>query len=139
MLLKGLTSVVEFSSRRPRLTLLLALAALTISIVLLARVRIDSSLSAMLGGDNAAAEALARITDDFHAAEDLLVLASAPASLPIPEAEHVLIEYAERFAAAAEEPAGAAAGITGVRYRPDPSFEDYLRETVLPAGVFANE
>jgi len=135
MLVNGLTRVVDSCSRRPRLTLLLAFAALTISIVLLARVRIDSSLSAMLGGDNAAAEALAHITDDFHAAEDLLVLASAPASLPAPQAEQALLEFAGRLVAAASQPGAVEAGITGARYRPDPAFETYIRETVLPAGT----
>lgn len=135
MLLRLTTSVVAISARRPRTVLLLAATLLALSIGVLSGSRIDSTLSGMLGGENPAAEALARITDDFHAAEDLLVLASAPSSVPVAQAQQQLLEYAERFSAAAETPAAGGEGITRIRYRPDPSFETYFREIVLPSGV----
>ena len=129
------TAIVAFASRRPWLVLSLASIILAIAIASLSRVRIDSTLSGILGGDDPAAEAIARITDDFHTAEDLLVLVSAPATATETEAERLLVGYAARFVAAGQEPDASAAGVTGVRYTPDDSFETYFRQVALPAGT----
>jgi len=135
MLVDRLARLVEGIARRPRSVLAVLFLALALCVGSLSRMRIDTTLSGMLGGENPAAEALARITDDFHSAEDLQLLIEADGAIEPALAQKQLLEFATAFAAAAGEPGGAAAGITGVRYLADAEVEAYFRETVLPAGA----
>lgn len=128
-------AVVALAAGHPRVVLALASIVLGLAVLVLSRVHVDSTLSAIVGGDNPAAEAIARITDDFHTAEDLLVLASAPSSGTSAEAELALVGYAARLASAAAGSDGVSAGITRVRYGHDDSFEAYFRDIAIPAGV----
>lgn len=127
--------LTDVSSRCPWRVLLIASLAVGASIFGLSRLHVDTTLAGMLGGDNAAAAALARINDEFHAAEDLLVVASAAPGTGEAAARGQLLSFAERLADAAGREAGRSIGVTGVRYRADPEFENYIREVVVPAGV----
>lgn len=126
---------VALAASHPRFVLAIASLVMGLAVFALSRVHVDSTLSAIVGGDNPAAEAIARITDDFHTAEDLLVLASAPSSDTVAEAELKLAEYAARLTTESAQPDGVNMGITRVRYQPDDSFEEYFRDVVLPAGM----
>lgn len=134
-------SMVDASARHPRATLAIALLLSLLSVLALTRARVDSTLSGMLGGHNPAAESLARIADDFQAAEDLLILVSLPeepgaASQPTPDDVQRLLAYTERLRGLIEASPDARAAVIAIRDRPDPAIATFIRESVIPAGLF---
>lgn len=103
-------------------------------VLLLSRVRVESSLGAMLGRESPAAAALDRVMNGFEASEELLVLAGAPDSLSAAEARERLLAFGDRLAAAVHADPEASRMASGVRFRRDPSIEAFVRETIVPAG-----
>jgi len=130
------TSIVAAATRHPWRTLSIAAAIAALSILALSHVHVDSTLAGMLGGGSPAADALARITDEFEAAEDLLVVACAPDDLPLPEAQARLQQFGDRFVRMAERSPEAPGRIASIGIGSDPSIARFIRDVVLPGGTY---
>lgn len=111
-----------------------ALVVLVASIVLLARMRIDSSLEAMLGRDAEAAGAMHRVTTRYRAGDSLMVLISADNSQTDPKP--ALRRYAQVLVARLELLDRDAQLIEWLRLGPDPAVPRFAAEHMLPAGAF---
>lgn len=127
--------VVAGVTRRPWTALSGALCVALLSLWALSTVRVDSTLSGMLGGQNASAAALATVADEFHAAEDLLVLATAREGASDLEAEAALLDFGHRLEAELSLDPVAKGQVDSVRFQPHPGVEKYIRERLIPAGL----
>ena len=122
-------SPLNLCLNRPRLTLLLAAALTVLAGAMIARLRPQTSLTAMFDASNPSVAALERIVGRFPVAEELLVLASLPDDAPADAGR--LRDFAERLAGRlAREPT-----VAGVRYEAGPEFRDFVAEQVVPNGL----
>jgi hypothetical protein len=108
------------------------LAALSVLAVM--RIRPDASLESMMSKDDPAAVAAVRVLNNFPAAEDLLVLASAPAGGPPRAGE--LIEFAKRLEAAIRQSPEASKLCGTVQYRLDAQMREYFEKVLVPNGLY---
>jgi len=130
----ALVRIVDASARHPRLTLAVAAVIVLLSVLGAARMRLSASLADMFGTGSPAAVTMARITSDYSAADELLLVVTADAAGPA--AAEQLGAYAERLRRVIESDAAAAAMTAHVRSQRDTSYDAYIREVALPAGAY---
>ena len=90
-----LRDAVTWPARRPLGGLAVAFVLIAISVILVLRLRADTSLEPMFSRDDPAGRAMLRVLKQFSAAEELIVLATAPESAPGPQPK-LLTDFAER-------------------------------------------
>ena len=139
--------VARWSAANPRRVLGLCAALLLVGALLLTRVRVDTSLTAMLGEDAPAALAMERVLADYDGTDALLVLVEPEGAArelaapeagrgPTPQQQAAMLRFAERFELALRaEPAGAEL-VTTVRWRPEPAIVQWVTRTMIPAGAY---
>lgn len=117
-----------FANRR---AILAAGVLLTVaSIVLVSRVRAETSLQAMIGDRAPSSRALAHIIEHYAVGEELLIHARAPADHAFARRE--LVDLAQRV----EELAAAHPDlITRVRYRVEDDAAGYIEDVLVPAAL----
>ncbi|MFN8779437.1 MAG: MMPL family transporter [bacterium] len=131
----ALANLAAGCAARWKLVLLLTAVSLVFSIVGLSRMRIDSSLEAMLGRDAQAAGAMHSVMTRYRSGDALMVLISADA--PATEATRgTLVRHAELLKLAIHDADRVAASVAWVRLGPDPELARFAAERMLPAGVF---
>ncbi|MFN5944885.1 MAG: MMPL family transporter [Phycisphaerae bacterium] len=130
-----LGSLAARCAARWRAVLLLAAIALVLSIFSLSRMRIDSSLEAMLGMNAQAAGAMHRVTTRYRSGDALMVLIAtdAPASQT---ANDALVRHAQLLTRAIHDADRESRSVDWVRMGPDPALARFAAERMLPAGVF---
>lgn len=104
-----------------------------LALLAIASVRIDSSLTAMIGEREPVARALARVVEDFAAGEELILLVRDPDAPALPAARERLRGFAERFEALALEQASDL--VHAVRWRVDPAAEAFVRDVLIPGSI----
>ena len=110
------------------LVALLATAAVT-------RLHSDASLEAVFSRNSHAAQALARISEDFSAADDLIVLASLPPSQSGADPDR-LLAFAQRMESASTRTPAANELTDGVFYRIDAQSMEFFQKVLVPSAVF---
>jgi len=99
------------------------------------RIRPNASIEAMFARDNPSAAALARVLNDFPAADQLLLLASLPDDTPVADPQR-LAAFGQRFVDAARRDPDLGQLTDGVFYRVDPEMRGYFEKVVGPAAIF---
>jgi predicted RND superfamily exporter protein len=124
-------TVCTWPARRPAPALLIALAAILLSILLVSRLRPDTSLEPMFSRDDPAGRAMLRVMNQFSAAEELIVMATAPHANP-----EALTAFAERLSSALDNSPAAAPLVASVTYRADEQTQRFFTEVLVPNGLF---
>lgn len=119
---------------RSRLVVSLAVVVLIASIVLLSRMRIASSLEAMLGTGAESASAMHRATTHYRSGDALMVLVSADSAGS--DAKQALLKYAELLRQRIEQGDRGVGVVAWVRLGPDPALARFAATYMLPAGAF---
>src|SRR5262245_22069934 len=102
-------------TRRPVLTLIIAIILATAALLAIRRLRVDTSLASLFNRDNPAAGALLRVMDNFRSVEELLILAESESIEP-----DKLLAFAQRLDEATKADANTSQLSDGVIYRVDP-------------------
>ena len=123
-------NLIEFSARRPIVTLCIAAVVTLIAVFFITRLRPESALDAMLNPNDPSTAAMGRVMADFPVTSELLLLASLPSDAPADSQR--LIGFAERFSAAASNQNDL---IRHVRFQPDPSARAFIEKAMAPAGL----
>ena len=124
-----MASLLDLCLRRPRATLVIAAVLTLLAAASIARLRPQTSLTAMFDAGNPSVAALERIVGRFPVAEELLVLATLPPDAPRDE---------ERLRAVAERLEGRLAEtetVAAVRYDAGPQFREFAEREVVPNGL----
>lgn len=128
----GLARVSAWSASHPRRVLLGTLLFSLLAAWSVSRLDLAGSLHDMIGTDSPASEAMARITTDYHTADDLYVIASLEE--PHVEGGHAkLSAYAGALTRALAKDGSASSMISHVRYRDEGEFRRVAEELILPS------
>jgi len=123
--------------RHPRMTLLLALLCVGLSILGARRLHATGSIAAMLPANDPAAAALTRITREFGVLDNLIVLATdaRPDSNPKDRIDR-LRSFAERLEQSIRDSGESRELCTDVTYRDLPEMRAFIEHEMIPAGLF---
>ena len=124
-----MASLLDLCLRRPRATLVIAAVLTLLAGLSIARLRPQTSLTAMFDAGNPSVAALERIVGRFPVAEELLVLATLPPDAPRDDGR--LRAFAERLEGRLAETETVAA----VRYEAGPQFREFAEREVVPNGL----
>ena len=124
-----MASLLDLCLRRPRTTLAVAAVLTLLAAASIARLRPQTSLTAMFDAGNPSVAALERIVGRFPVAEELLVLATLPDDAP--RDEDRLRAFAGRLEARLAETETVAA----LRYEAGPQFREFAEREVVPNGL----
>lgn len=127
-----LARVSAWAAAHPRWTLSLALLTVAVSVYGVQRLRVASSLVAIIGSDSPASAALARIAEDYHTSDELLLLCTLEAPSSRDDAA-ILERFGSSVTAALESDPEASSMIASIRFRQDPELVRFARELVLPS------
>lgn len=124
-----MTHVAESITRHPWRVLLVAGVLVAVALLLMSRLRAQTSLDAMLDPTDPATAAMGRVLEGFPVAEELLVMVSLPGG------EHDasdLTAFAGRLKGSLDtEPSL----VRAVRYRPSDQAREFFEKVVAPAGL----
>jgi predicted RND superfamily exporter protein len=118
-------------TRRPLLTLAIALVLAAAALAAVTRLRIDTSLASLFDRHDPSAAALLRIMNNFRSVEELLILAESDRVEP-----EKLLAFAQRLDDAIKADPAAAAMCDGVIYRIDAQQRKFFEQVLVPAGQF---
>ena len=124
------------SVRRPWTTLVVAGAVTALAAVGAARIRPTGSIQAMLAEDDPASQALARITEAFGVADELIVVATAPPDADRSAARSLLIAFAHRLDDTVRSSGELSAVCVRVAYENLPEARRFVEREMVPAGLF---
>ena len=119
----------------PRLALIASVLFTILSLVLIFRLKPETSLAGLLDPSASGVTAMSKVLDDFPVVNESLVLASLPDDAPI-EDRHRLIDFAERLKTAASTDAVAQTLITTPHYQPDPKTRSFVENVIVPNGLY---
>ena len=140
-------SAAALSARHPRAALLAALVVAALSVVMLGRLNISGSMAAMLGESTPSAAAMQRISTNYRAGDELLVLvepivvqaaglhADSPQA-PSSDSYASLTEFAQRLERELAADPDFAPLVHAFHFRRDSAFVQFAREVMLPAGPY---
>jgi len=101
-----LSRLIHFLTQHPRSVLLFAIALCAIAAASTSTLQPLGSIDAMIAHDKPAAQALTHLTQDFAAADELIILASIPRQLSNEKENHNatnnLTSFAERLSEAVD-------------------------------------
>ena len=120
----------------PRLTLAVATVVVALSALSAYQIRAVPSLKPLFGENDPAAQAMVRVLDDFAAADDLMVLATAPPDTAPDRVIEELRGFAERLERAIAEDPAAASMVAFISYQPGQAIEPFIEEQIAPAGLY---
>src|SRR5438045_3219666 len=123
---------LTWPARHPRSALLIAAGLALVSLLGIRRLHADPSLEQMFSRDDPAAQSAVRVLNDFSAAEELLLLVTAPDDA----SQDKLLAFAKRLDDAVKNSPDAAAMTDGIVYRIDPQMRKFFEEVVAPEGLF---
>ncbi len=119
----------DWPAAHPRMTLLIAAVLVIVSLLLVFRLDAEASLDAMLDPTDPATGAMTRVLSGFPAAQELLVMCSAPDGREVDRA--ALLAFAERFQTAL----ASSDLVRAVRYRPSSEARQFVEKVIAPAGL----
>jgi predicted RND superfamily exporter protein len=128
-------AIVQWPVVHPWLTLLITVVVAIAAALSTSRLRTNGSLAAMFPEHDPAADALVRVLDDFPAADQLLVLASLPASTP-GAAPEKLTSFGQRFVEAVDHTPDVKTLTDGVFYQPDADSRAFVEKVIGPAAMY---
>lgn len=124
-------------ARRPWLTLCVTAIVLGLSLAGVLRMRPNATLTAVFGKHDPATSALAKILNDFSAADEVLLLVTDADAAAAPEVSAArLRKFGARFEANARTAPEYAELVSHVFWSADQAFIDYFTKVVAPAGVY---
>lgn len=126
---------VAWPARHPSLALFVAFLLIIASVFSLRRIHSSASLGSMISRDDPAARAAVRVLNDFPAAEELLVLATIPATSTPPDIRP-LITFAQNLEGAIRAAPGSSTLCGDITYRAGPQFANYFAKVVAPNGLY---
>ncbi len=130
-----ITQLLSWPARRPVVALILAGAAMLVSIIGVLRMSADASVQSMFPRGDPAAAAMGRVLNDFSAAGDLLILATLPQDRQA-EGTAALLAYADRLEQRVLNSPQAAALVDAVVYRADEQTRKFFERVLVPAGIY---
>jgi predicted RND superfamily exporter protein len=128
--------LTDWPAGHPRATLAVALVLTIVSVLLMTRLRAETSVTGLLDESQPAVAAMGRVLDQFVVADELLILATVPENAPQADAETSLLAFAARFEEAATRDSEAMALVKRVRYRPGEQERQFVEKIVVPAGIY---
>ncbi|MDB5172726.1 MAG: hypothetical protein JWN51_1499, partial [Phycisphaerales bacterium] len=132
-----ISRILTWPLRYPLAALALALACAVLAAIGAGRIHAEGSLSAMFARDNPSAEALVHVLNDFNTADDLLVVASIPAtSPPAPGDLDRLLAFGSRLEEQAPRAAETRDLVEGVFFRPDAQSRAFFEKVLVPAALY---
>jgi predicted RND superfamily exporter protein len=132
---RTLEHALDWPARQPRAALLLCGAMTVIALLLILRLKPETSLASLLDRREPAVAAMGRVLDDFPVVNEALVLATLPDDAPSDDVAP-LLAFAERLRAAVSTDAEAKSLLTLARFRPDPHTVEFVRQVVVPNGLY---
>lgn len=123
-------------ARRPKITLALAVIVIALAALSASQIRAVPSLKPLFGETDPAAQAMVRILDDFAAADDLMLLVTAPQETETDQITAVLSGFAQRLERVIAEDPTANKMVSFVSYRPDQAIRPFIEEQIAPAGLY---
>jgi predicted RND superfamily exporter protein len=122
--------------KRPGLVLTIAAILCTLSIWLASRSHASASLQDLIGRHNPAARALERVLEDFHSADELLLLVSLDHAPAIPEdGVEELRAFAAKLDTALQTDPTTAPLCRSVASAASPQIIDFFKNEAIPAGM----
>lgn len=116
--------------------LVIALVVSALAAVGVTRLRAEPSIDGMFANDNPASHALLRVLHHFSAAEEMLLLVSAPqAANSGPDPER-LLAFAGRLELAVRDSHEVSPLCPAMSYRVDPETRRFYEKELVPAGLF---
>ncbi len=131
-----LVRLLSGSVRRPWTTLVVAAAVTALAAMGAARIQPTGSIQAMLAEDDPASQALARITEAFGVADELIVVATVPPEVDQTAARSALFAFAHRLDDAVRSSAELSAICVRVAYENLPEARRFVEREMVPAGLF---
>jgi hypothetical protein len=128
------TRLASWPARQPRLALLLALIAAMASLAGVWRLSPDASVQSLFPSGDPAAQAMVQVLNHFSAADDLLILATLPASQPTDSTP--LLFFADRLDQAVHHSPDASPLVDAVVYRTDEQSKQFFERVLVPAGIY---
>lgn len=128
------TRLASWPARRPKLALLVALAAVLASLAGVGRLSPDASVQHLFPAGDPAAQAMVQVLNHFSAADDLLVLATLPQSQSTDA--NPLLSFADRLQVAIHGSSVASPLVDAVVYRTDEQSKQFFERMLVPAGIY---
>lgn len=115
----------------PLVAILIAGIALLIGVFGLTRARIDTTITSLFPKNDPAAIALTRVLEEFPAADELLLLVTAPEAGP-----DRLAGFAKRLETSLRTSPEASPMVADVIYRVDEQTSEFIQYVLVPAGMY---
>ncbi len=123
-------SCLTIPTRWPWLTLIIALLLTGMSILLISRLKPETSLDAMLNPHDPATRAMSQVMRHFPAAEEMLILISSTDESSVDQT--ILLKTADQLADALIQETEF---VSSVRYKPSSESRAFIEKVVVPAGL----
>jgi len=127
---------VSWPAHHPAAALVISAVAIALCALAVGRMRPSASLESMLSKDDPAVKAVVRVLNEFPAAEDMLVLATAPANQTGRPDPDQLIAFAKRLEQAIRTSPQASALCDAVSYQAGPEMREYFEKVLVPNGLY---
>lgn len=127
--------VLAWPIHRPRSALAAALVVTALALLLIFRLKPETSLAGLLDPHDPGVAAMSKVLNDFPVVNEALVLASLPEGSGA-DGEAKLIAFAERLRSATANDPQAKQILMPARYEPDPSTRAFVEQVVVPNGVY---
>lgn len=127
--------VLAFSARHPWATIVITAGVVAAALFCIKRFHASGSLESLMDEDDPAAVTMARVAEQFQAADTLILLVSAEDAN---EAAHDrLIEFAAQFTLAVENDPALQAIVGHVQYRVDPDSDErrFVENEIVPSAL----
>ncbi len=131
--------LIQLLTRHPRGVIMIAVVLCAVASISASRLQPVASIDAMIARDNPAAQALARLSQDFAAADELIILVSIPDSVISEKVSHnptdALISFARRLSEAVASSPELSSMCTSVQWKPSTHMRTFIEKFVVPNAL----
>ena len=129
-----MTNPLDWPARRPGAALLLAVLATVLALLLILRLRPETSLQGLLDQSDPTVVAMGRVLEEYPVVGELLVLVTLRDGMPDDPAP--LLAFADRLQSAADVDDAGKALISNVRYRAESQARTFVGREIVPNGLY---
>jgi len=126
-------AVVDAPARHPVGTIVISLFLAGFALLSVRRLRPDVSLQSLFAPGQPAVVALNHVLNDFPTAEEMLVLVTAPETVPQPDR---LLAFADRLKQQASQDPQVSQLVSAITYRADTQTREFVKNVVVPNAIF---
>ncbi len=134
-----LSRFILFLTQHPRSVLLVAVALCALAAASTSTLQPVASIDAMIARDKPAAQALAHLTQDFAAADELIILASIPEHFNSGDDNYHdtddLVSFARRLSEVVTASSELSSMCEQVRWKPSPDIRTFVENIIMPNAL----